>query len=113
MKCFLLSAGAGGPGEKFNATLANEGEAVLETVAPDGEPSDHVDGRTLNPGHAIEGAWFILEESRIRACGELRQLGCRMLDWMWNRGWDQEYGGLFNFRDVHGKPPQEYWHDMK
>ncbi len=24
-----------------------------------------------------------------------------------------EFGGLFYFRDVHGKPVQEYWHDMK
>ncbi|MFM2241591.1 MAG: hypothetical protein RLZ97_446, partial [Verrucomicrobiota bacterium] len=35
---------------------------VMETVAPDGSISDHFDGRTLNPGHAIEGAWFIMEE---------------------------------------------------
>ncbi|MFN6050844.1 MAG: AGE family epimerase/isomerase, partial [Planctomycetia bacterium] len=31
----------------------------------------------------------------------------------WKRGWDQQHGGLFYFRDVHGKPVQEYWHDMK
>ena len=26
---------------------------------------DHFDGRTLNPGHAIEGAWFIMLEGKI------------------------------------------------
>jgi N-acylglucosamine 2-epimerase len=36
-----------------------------------------------------------------------------MLDWMWRRGWDEEFGGLFYFRDLHGKPLQEYWQDMK
>jgi N-acylglucosamine 2-epimerase len=36
-----------------------------------------------------------------------------MLDWMWERGWDKEHGGLFYFRDIHDKPVQEYWHDMK
>ena len=36
-----------------------------------------------------------------------------MLDWMWARGWDQEFGGFLYFTDVHGKPVQEYWHDMK
>jgi N-acylglucosamine 2-epimerase len=36
-----------------------------------------------------------------------------MLDFMWQRGWDQEYGGLLYFCDVFGKPVQEYWHDMK
>ncbi|MFO0006148.1 MAG: AGE family epimerase/isomerase, partial [bacterium] len=69
-------------------------QAVLEAVSPDGKVSDHIDGRTLNPGHAIEGAWFIMEEGRIRQNWEWVQLGCQMLDWMWERGWDREYGGL-------------------
>ena len=89
-------------------------QAVMETVAPDGSVSDHFDGRTLNPGHAIEGAWFILEEARRRGDDpQLVRLGCDMLDWMWNRGWDPEFGGLFYFRDVYGKPVQEYWQNMK
>ncbi len=88
-------------------------ECVMENVAPDGGIVDHFDGRTLNPGHAIEGAWFILHEGRLRQDGALIGLGCRMLDWMWRRGWDEEQGGLFYFRDVFGKPVQEYWHDMK
>lgn len=86
---------------------------VMETVAPDGALSDHFDGRTLNPGHAIEGAWFIMEEAHRRGDSRLLRLGCDMLDWMWERGWDGEYGGLFYFRDVHDKPIQEYWHAMK
>ena len=48
-----------------------------------------------------------------RGRSQLLKLGCDMLDWMWERGWDEEYGGLFYFRDVHDKPVQEYWHDMK
>ena len=86
---------------------------VMETVAPDGSISDHFDGRTLNPGHAIEGAWFILAEGEFRRDRGLIDLGCAMLDAMWKRGWDGEYGGLFYFRDVHGKPVQEYWQGMK
>ncbi|MFM2221683.1 MAG: hypothetical protein RLZZ553_1431 [Verrucomicrobiota bacterium] len=86
---------------------------VMETVALDGSVSNHFDGRLLNPGHAIEGAWFILEESRRRNSKELLELGCNMLDWMWERGWDKEFGGLFYYRDVYDKPIQEYWHDMK
>ena len=87
---------------------------VMEQVSPEGNIIDHFDGRTLNPGHAIEGAWFILHEARHRQNDpHLIDLGCRMLDYMWERGWDQEYGGIFYFRDVYGKPVQEYWHDMK
>lgn len=87
---------------------------VMETVAPDGGIIDHIDGRILNPGHAIEGAWFILHEARHRGNdARLTALGCKMLDYMWERGWDNEHGGIFYFRDVYHKPVQEYWQDMK
>ena len=88
--------------------------AVLETVGPGGEFLDHFDGRTLNPGHAIEAAWFIMQEARVRGDHpELLQIGLTILDWMWARGWDAEYGGITYFVDVKGLPVQEYWHDMK
>ena len=88
-------------------------QCVMETVAPDGSIVDHFDGRTLNPGHAIEGAWFIMHEGALRGDSRLIELGCKMLDWMWARGWDTGHGGIFYFRDVSGKPVQEDWHDMK
>lgn len=87
---------------------------VMEQVAPDGSIIDHIDGRTLNPGHAIEGAWFILHEAKYRNMDPaLIRLGCKMLDFMWERGWDKQYGGILYFRDVYNKPVQEYWQDMK
>jgi len=88
-------------------------ECVMETVAVDGAIIDHFDGRTLNPGHAIEAAWFIMREGELRQDRVLVEMGCTILDWMWARGWDSEYGGMFYFRDVRGLPVQEYWHDMK
>ena len=88
-------------------------ECVMESVAPDGSIVDHFDGRTLNPGHAIEAAWFIMHEGALRNDSRMIRLGCQMLDWMWARGWDEEHGGIFYFRDVFDKPVQEYWHDMK
>ena len=94
--------------------LNYEYKAVMETVGPNGEFIDHFDGRTLNPGHAIEGAWFILQEAKIRNNDPgLVKLGTTMLDWMWEIGWDKEYGGMLYFKDVKGLPVQEYWHDMK
>lgn len=89
-------------------------KCVMEQVAPDGSIINHIDGRTLTPGHAIEGAWFILHEAKYRNNDKhLIDLGCRMLDYMWERGWDKEYGGMLYFRDVYNKPVQEYWQDMK
>ena len=93
--------------------LNEELECVLETVGPKGEFIDHFDGRTLNPGHAMEGAWFIMLEGKLRGDEELVKTGLQMLDWSWDRGWDQEYGGILYFSDAKGLPVQEYWHDMK
>lgn len=63
--------------------VKNDIRCVMEQVAPDGSIIDHIDGRTLNPGHAIEGAWFILHEARVRGNDpDLIDLGCKMLDYM-------------------------------
>lgn len=87
---------------------------VMEQVSPDGHIIDHIDGRTLNPGHALECAWFILHEARYRGNDPaMIALGCRILDYMWERGWDDEYGGIIYYRDMYGYPVQEYWQDMK
>lgn len=89
-------------------------EVVLEVTGPNGEVLDHFEGRQLNPGHAIEAAWFILHEAQHRDNDPaLIALGCQMLDWMWVRGWDKDYGGMLYFRDLKGLPVQDYWHDMK
>lgn len=88
--------------------------ALLETVGADGAMLDHFDGRTLNPGHAIECAWFILHEAKLRKQDpRLARLGLAILDCMWARGWDTEFGGLFYFTDLRGLPVQEYWAEMK
>ncbi len=54
-----------------------------------------------------------MREGLYRQNQHLVQLGCQMLDYMWQRGWDQEYGGIYYFRDLYDRPAQEYWHDMK
>jgi N-acylglucosamine 2-epimerase len=100
--------------EKICSTfLKPELGVVMETVGAQGEIIDHADGRTLNPGHSIEAARFIMEEARLRNDQSLINTGVQMLDWMWERGWDKEHGGLLYFVDLYGKPVQEYWHDMK
>ena len=94
--------------------LKPEYRAVLEQTGPDGELQDHFEGRLLNPGHAIEAAWFILKEAAHRGNDPaLVELGTTILDWMWEWGWDREHGGIIYYRDVLGRSPTEYWHDMK
>lgn len=91
-----------------------EFEALLETVGPNGEFIDTILGRTINPGHCIETAWFLLEEAKYRGGDpQLTELAVKILDWSWKWGWDKEYGGLINFRDCKGLPVQDYSQDMK
>lgn len=91
-----------------------EFKAILETVGPNGEFIDSIAGRTINPGHSIETAWFILEEAKYRGWDpELKKMGLTILDWSWNWGWDEQHGGIQYFKDCKNLPPQEYWHDMK
>ena len=93
--------------------LKPDHQCLMESVGLHGEIINHFDGRTLNPGHAIEAAWFIMIEAQHRRDDNLLRLGCQILDWSWARGWDDEYGGILYFVDLHGGEVQEYWHDMK
>ena len=90
-------------------------ETVLETVGPDGELLlDHFEGRIVNPGHAIEGAWFIMNEGHERGIDKYIDTALSVLGWMWDKGWDSEYGGgIIQYRDALGKSLSEYHQDMK
>jgi len=94
--------------------LKPEFKVLLEQVGPDGEFLDEPDGREVNPGHAIETAWFILEEARHRGNDrDLIRSACQIIDWSLDIGWDRDYGGIYYFRDCKGKPSPRYEHDMK
>ena len=91
-----------------------EYKALLEMVAPDGKLIDTIAGRVINPGHCIETAWFLLEEAKHRGWDPtIRDMALQILDWSWEWGWDNEFGGIINFRDCKGFPAQDYSQDMK
>ncbi|QQL44277.1 AGE family epimerase/isomerase [Sulfuriroseicoccus oceanibius] len=100
--------------EDIRKFVKDDIECVMECLSPEGDIIDHFQERTLNPGHAIEGGWFILHEARRRGGDkDLEDLGLRMIDYMWKRGWDEQFGGIIYFKDVYDKPVMEYWQDMK
>ncbi len=86
---------------------------VLETVSPGGGAVDGPDGRTMNPGHAIECAWFLLDVARRRGDSALAAAALPIIDYAMERGWDAQYGGLLYFVDVDGRPATQLEHDMK
>jgi len=86
---------------------------IFENVLPDGSHCDCFDGRLINPGHGIEGMWFIME---IAARKGDRALIDRCVDLalsITEFGWDREYDGIFYFLDADGKPPQQLEWDQK
>lgn len=91
-----------------------EFKALLETVGPNGEFIDTLSGRTINPGHCIETAWFLFDVAEARGGDQrLTDLALTILDWSWDWGWDEQYGGIINFRDCKNLPSQDYAQDMK
>lgn len=87
---------------------------VLENVDVDGSPRlFYTEGRVVNPGHDIEGVWFLLEYAKQSGETELVEKARQIFDDAIQAGWDKEYGGLLYFTDACGQPPEAYEHDMK
>lgn len=84
---------------------------VLEHVGPGGELLATPEGRIVNPGHAIEAGWFLIDYATKHRQKERIQTGIDMIEWSHNFGWDEEHGGLFYFLDREGySPPALEWH---
>ena len=100
--------------EIFKYHVHPELKCVLENVAPDGTARlDFTEGRIVNPGHDIEGVWFLLEQAKRTGDTSLVPKAEEIFNWAMDAGWDSEYGGLLYFVDCLGRPPEAYEHDMK
>ncbi|MCY3917223.1 MAG: AGE family epimerase/isomerase [Chloroflexi bacterium] len=97
----------------LNQFLDHNAGAVFEVLGADGERLDTVDGRRLTPGHAMESAAFVMHEAIQRDDASLIPPALKMIDYSFERGWDERYGGLLYFVDVDGKPPTRLEWDMK
>ena len=100
--------------EIFRYHVHPELKCVLENVGPNGEARlDVTEGRIVNPGHDIEGVWFLLEHAKRTGNAALIPKAEQIFRWAIDAGWDREYGGLLYFVDCLGRPPEAYEHDMK
>jgi len=87
---------------------------VLEHTGLNGEfLSDWALGREINPGHGLEGVWFLACASETLDDPEILSKAERIYRFCLERGWDKEYGGILMFVDALGYPPEKYEHDMK
>jgi N-acylglucosamine 2-epimerase len=99
--------------EVMGIFLQPDSGLVLENVAPDGSFVNSFEGRLLNPGHTLEAMWFIMDlATRIgneTLIGSAKDVMLRTLE----KGWDNEFGGIFYFLDIKGHPPQQLEWDQK
>ena len=99
--------------EVMEVFYQEESGLILENVHPDGSFSDSFEGRLLNPGHAIEAMWFVMDLSVRLKRPELTNKAVKIVLNTLKCGWDQEFGGIFYFLDCKGYPPQQLEWDQK
>jgi N-acylglucosamine 2-epimerase len=86
---------------------------IVENLTTDNELSDTFEGRVLNPGHAIEAMWFIMDLGERLKKPELIKKAAAIAVQMTEYGWDKKYGGIFYFLDRKGHPTQQLEWDQK
>lgn len=86
---------------------------IVENVSTDGQLLDNFDGRSLNPGHAIEAMWFIMDLGVRLNRKELIEKAVKIALQEAEYGWDKEYGGIYYFMDRLGRPVQQLEWDQK
>ncbi len=85
--------------------------ALLEHVKNDGSFVDSPTGRTVNPGHSLEAAWFLMAEGIYQNDDNLIATAKRIIDFSMDFGLVD--GGIIAFCDLLGKPANALEWDMK
>lgn len=87
--------------------FADEGQqAPLEYVSVEGKPLYEGIGRIVDPGHTMESLWFAMREGMERGDAVIIDRASRIVDWVIDRAWDEEYGGFYQNVDVFDTVPQ-------
>lgn len=94
----------------FNEDL----QVVFENINTDGSfDLESCEGRFINPGHGLESMWFVMQYAEARGDKNLIERAAHYTDALFKFGLDREYGGIYYFMDVLGKPHLELQADMK
>ena len=86
---------------------------IVEHLGTNNELVDCMDGRLLNPGHAIEAMWFIMDLGKRLGDQALIEKAVKIALAEVEYGWDKQYGGIFYFMDRLGHPLQQLEWDQK
>ena len=99
--------------EVMEVFLDGESQLIYENLTPEGEKCNSFEGRLINPGHGIEAMWFMMDLASRTADRALMEHAKEVTLSLLDYGWDREFGGIFYFLDVKGKPPQQLEWDQK
>lgn len=88
-------------------------DLIVEHLSTEGELVDCFDGRLLNPGHAIEAMWFIMDLGKRLGRQDLIEKAVQIALNEAEYGWDKKHGGIFYFMDRLGRPCQQLEWDQK
>ncbi len=86
---------------------------VYENISAEGKFVDSFEGRLLNPGHAIEAMWFVMNIGLRKQDYDLVNSAEAIMYQQLEKGWDETYGGIFYFMDAKGYPPEKLEWDQK
>lgn len=86
---------------------------IVEHLGTDNQLVDCYDGRLLNPGHAIEAMWFIMDLGKRLGRKDLIERAVEIAIAEAEYGWDKEFGGIYYFLDRLGRPQQQLEWDQK
>jgi mannose/cellobiose epimerase-like protein (N-acyl-D-glucosamine 2-epimerase family) len=87
------------------ASLCSDRRCLLEYLDRDYRELPPPDGTRVVPGHAIESMWFIMHLARRRGDRAMADRAAEVMRWHVEKGWDEEYGGLFLGIDADGGEP--------
>jgi N-acylglucosamine 2-epimerase len=79
---------------------------VVEMLPDDPAGCNTLFYRHINPGHAIESMWFVIQTAQKTGRPEYIQKAVNVIKKAIESGWDSEYGGLLRFADTDGGKPK-------
>ncbi|XP_077976850.1 N-acylglucosamine 2-epimerase-like [Glandiceps talaboti] len=94
--------------------VQRDGTVILESVSTDGKELPGCEGRFMNPGHAIEAGWFLLDYAVKHNKPDIREIALQ--NFMVNpflTGWDKKHDGILYFLDADGLSPTQLEWNMK
>lgn len=86
----------------MNHFVRPKGRCLLEYLDRDYYEVPPPEGTFVMPGHAIESMWFQMHRGLARNDNGLIRRAVEVLHWHLEKGWDNEYGGIFLGIDAEG-----------